>query len=156
MTNRTEELAAAGAVRRGLPASESDSSGERTPFVEWPSDGQAWVEGSLVEVWEGSWGLNATIVISGVSDGLGPREGDPFKVGERVNVGLSAAALKETVSKEQIGGPALHFAFLGWAESNAGNRYRRFMVLEVPGEVVKSEAPTPEPKEEINDNDLPF
>ena len=158
MTTRTEELAAAGAVRRGLPAAETDSGGERTPFIDWPPEGPAWIEGELVEVWEGTWGDNATLTITGVSGGLSPRDGQPFKIGERVNVGLSPAALKDTVSKDQIGGPPLHFAFLGWAESGAGNKYRRFMVLEVPGAVAEAKPPQVEakPAEENNDDDLPF
>tara|TARA_R110000824_G_scaffold314492_1_gene501335 strand:+ start:250 stop:705 length:456 start_codon:yes stop_codon:yes gene_type:complete len=102
-----------------------------TPFVSWPPEGPAWIEGNVRELWEGQYGKNATMVITGCSAGLGGKDSPAFEIGGRANVGLSSASLRDTIDETHIDGPVVHVGFLGWAESKEGNRYRRFTVLAV-------------------------
>ena len=134
--SRAEELRAAGATILA-----DKSVGERvgaTPFVRWPGDTPAWVEGELKEIWEGKYGHNATIIVTGCSEGLtaGGEVTASFSVeegvGQKFNVGLSSATLKDRVTEAHLG-EVLHFAFLGWVEpTNGGNRYRNFEIQVVP------------------------
>ena len=148
MSLRTDDLIAAGSTRIGAPAPD-DGGLVSTPFVAWPSEGPAWIEGRVTELWTGQYGMNATITVTASSDGLAGKGGTPFLVGGRANVGLNAASLRDTVDDTHINGAVIHFAFLGWAESSQGNKYRRFTVLEVPDE----SPPSPAPRD---DDKLPF
>jgi hypothetical protein len=120
--SRADELRAAGATAIGGARTDGTAS---TPFVSWSSE-PAWVEGTVEELWEGKYGTNATIVVTN-SGGLGVEH----RVGEKANVGLSSATLKDRVTEDHIG-EVLHFAFLGWVEPANGNRYRNFEVQVVP------------------------
>jgi hypothetical protein len=124
--SRAEELRAAGATAIGGARIEGTTS---TPFVAWPSSTTAWVEGTVEELWEGKYGTNATIVVTNY-DGLEAE----IRVGEKANVGLSSATLKDRVTEDHIG-EVLHFAFLGWVEPANGNRYRNFEIQVVPEEL---------------------
>lgn len=144
--SRAEELREAGATVLG---DRSGGTGDRlapTPFIKWPSTTPptAWVEGSLTEVWEGKFGDNATIIVTGCSEGLTAAAGRgpeaviyPVEgiVGGKVNVGLSSATLKDRVTEGHVG-EVLHFEFLGWVEpANGGNHYRNFEIQVVPEEM---------------------
>jgi hypothetical protein len=119
--------------------------------VAWPSSELAWVEGTVEELWEGKYGTNATIVVTN-SGGLG----DEHRVGEKANVGLASATLKDRVTEDHIG-EVLHFAFLGWVEpNNGGNRYRNFEIQVVP-EALRQAASGSGVTELLEDDDeLPF
>ena len=121
--SRAEELREAGARVIGGARIEGATS---TPFVAWPPNATAWVEGTVEELWEGKYGTNATIAVTN-SGGLA----DEHRVGAKANVGLSSATLKDRVTEEHIG-EVLHFAFLGWVEPANGNRYRNFEIQVVP------------------------
>ena len=154
MSLRTDDLIAAGSTRIGAPA-QDDGGLPSTPFIAWPSEGPAWIEGRVTELWDGQYGRNATITVTACSLGLGGKEGAPFIVGGRANVGLSSASLRDTVDDTHVGGAVIHFAFLGWAESSQGNKYRRFTVLEVPDESPVPVAPSTDDKDD-DDDKLPF
>ena len=133
--SRAEELRRAGATILA-----DKSVGEKvgaTPFVRWPGNTPAWVEGELTEIWEGKYGHNATIIATGCSEGLTAGGGDTVaypvegNAGQKFNVGLSSATLKDRVTEEHIG-EVLHFEFLGWVEPANGNRYRHFEIQVVP------------------------
>jgi hypothetical protein len=146
--SRAEELREAGATAIG-GASEGTAS---TPFVSWPADATAWVEGTVEELWEGKYGTNATIVVTN-SGGLEAE----IRVGEKANVGLNSATLKDRVTEDHIG-EVLHFAFLGWVEPANGNRYRNFEIQVVP-ESLRHSAPSGNRVAdtlEEDDDELPF
>ena len=146
--SRADQLRAAGATAIGGARIEGTTS---TPFVAWPSSELAWVEGAVEELWEGKYGMNATIVVTN-SGGLG----DEHRVGEKANVGLASATLKDRVTEDHIG-EVLHFAFLGWVEpNNGGNRYRNFEIQVVP-EALRQAASGSGVTELLEDDDeLPF
>jgi hypothetical protein len=160
--SRAEELRRAGATILA-----DKSVGERvgaTPFVRWPGNTPAWIEGSLTELWEGKYGTNATIIVTGCSEGLtaGGEVTASYPVeegvGQKFNVGLSSATLKDRVTDEHIG-EVLHFEFLGWVEpTNGGNRYRHFEIQVVPEElrrfVVEETVEVPAPQS--TEDGLPF
>ena len=136
--SRAEELRAAGATVLG-DKSEGEKLGP-TPFIAWPATAPptAWVEGVVEELWSGKYGLNATISLTACSDGLtaGGKDTASFEVGgsvgQKFNVGLSSATLKDRVTEDHIA-ETLHFEFLGWVEpTNGGNRYRQFEIQVVP------------------------
>tara|TARA_R110000824_G_scaffold391573_1_gene589447 strand:+ start:172 stop:642 length:471 start_codon:yes stop_codon:yes gene_type:complete len=153
--SRAEELRAAGATAIGGARAEGTAS---TPFVAWPPSDVAWVEGTVEELWEGKYGINATIAVTN-SDGLG----DDHPVGSKANVGLASATLKDRVTEDHIG-EEVHFTFLGWVEPANGNRYRNFEIHVVPEELRHSktesvEAPRRVTATEVlamNDEELPF
>ena len=155
--SRTDELRIAGASERGV---ERESNGGvttvgDTPFVKWPQDDYAWVEGTVLEIWEGQYGENVklSIIDSGPEDGPLP--------GSTVNVGLNSAALRDKVTKEDLG-KGVHIAFCGWKESCGGNRYRLFTVIEFNGGNTETDlgvASNLEAEETITivaDDELPF
>jgi hypothetical protein len=159
--SRAEELRAAGATILA-----DKSAGEKvgaTPFVRWPGNTPAWVEGELKEIWEGKYGHNATIVVTGCSEGLtaGGEVTAAYSVeegvGQRFNVGLSSATLKDRVTDEHIG-EVLHFEFLGWVEPANGNRYRHFEIQVVPEELRHVAASSNEVIDILKESDdgLPF
>ena len=148
--SRAEELRAAGATAIGGARIEGTTS---TPFVAWPSNATAWVEGTVEELWEGKYGTNATIVVTN-SDGLEAE----IRVGAKANVGLSSATLKDRVTEDHIG-EVLHFEFLGWVEpTNGGNRYRHFEIQVVPEELRHVAASSNEVIDILKESDdgLPF
>jgi len=112
---RTEELIQRGAEVRGKAGSNG------APFVKWPEEEYAFLEGVVKELWEGLHGLNAVIELSDSSDYLG--------IQGTVNVGLDKAALKDKITPEDVGSK-FHIAFEGWGEGKAsGNPFRMFTVL---------------------------
>ena len=141
--SRVDELKAAGATVLG---DNSEGPGDKlgpTPFIKWPAAAPpvAWIEGTVEEIWEGKYGKNATIIATGCSGGLVAGGSDTVSylvekgLGQKFNVGLASATLKDRVTDEHIG-EVLHFAFLGWSESaNGGNRYRNFEIQVVPPEL---------------------
>tara|TARA_R110000824_G_scaffold105802_1_gene250259 strand:+ start:58 stop:516 length:459 start_codon:yes stop_codon:yes gene_type:complete len=129
--SRAQELREAGATTIG-DKSEGTGGTASTPFVKWPpaAPPASWIEGTVQELWEGKYGVNATIVVTN-SGGLA----DEHRVGEKANVGLASATLKDRVTEDHIG-EVLHFEFLGWVEpANGGNRYRHFEIQIVPEEL---------------------
>jgi hypothetical protein len=138
--NRAEELREAGATV--ISGARTGGGGiAPTPFIKWPANAPptAWVEGTVEEIWEGKYGENAAIIVTASSGGVTASRGTdsavvyPFEagVGERVNIGLASATLKDRVTEEHIG-EVLHFEFLGWVEPANGNRYRNFEIQVVP------------------------
>lgn len=159
--SRTDDLRQGGARERG-------GSGGGAPFVKWP-DTYAWVEGDVVDVWEGKYGLSATLNVTNASapapDAKGRTEDGeqyvrPITPGAEINVGLNYSTLEGTITKDDVG-KHFHVAFEGWGEAKSGDRYRVFAVLEVPHE---GEGATPgenvdrygEPEPETSDSSLPF
>lgn len=140
-----------------------DRTGGGGPFVKWPKDARhVWVEGTVTDLWEGEYGLAATIRVgdvNGVEAGGGDGPTRPVEIGDEVNVGLNYASLKDSVQESDIGGE-FHFAFEGWGETRGGDKFRRFAVLEI------SPPPRREPERETApsgggpvsapDDDLPF
>ena len=147
------------------------SNGDPAPFVKWPEEDYAYVEGRLEQVWEGTYGPVARISVHRASDnaegviGSGDeRYRTVIKPGNEVNLGLQYAGLKG-LAESQIG-KVVHVAFTGWGETREGNRFRRFEVFRIdePGGDVapadqedlirgdsESDSPVPKP-----DDDLPF
>ena len=127
--SRAEQLLKSGRAK-------SLTSGGSAPFVHWPADGQhMFIEGEVVELWEGKYGQVARLLISqasanawGVSGGGDSQSRAPIETGQQVNVGLNYAAL-EGVGEKQVGG-SVHIAFTGWGETKDGNPFRQFEVLE--------------------------
>ena len=132
--SRTDELRIAGATERG-GSTNGTSSGGFTPFVRWPSEEYAWVEGVVVELWEGKYGDNVKLKVTEAEPELTAKgeDGDiPILPDQELNVGLSSASLKDTVTEDDIG-KRIHIAFQGWKESpTSGHRYRVFTVLPIP------------------------
>jgi len=128
-TSRTEQLRRSGRAK-SLP------NGASAPFVQWPQDDEfVFIEGKVVGVWEGMYGMVARLSVSTVSanargvTGSGDSQSRaPIEIGREVNVGLNYAAL-HGVSEEQVG-RNVHLAFLGWGQTKDGNRFRQFEVLE--------------------------
>ena len=125
--SRTEEL-----QKRGDAVSLNN--GDSAPFVVWPKEDYAYVEGRLEELWEGIYGPVARISIHKASEnaegaiGSGDeRYRTAIEAGNEVNLGLSYAALNG-ISESQIG-KVVHVAFTGWGETKEGNGYRQFEVL---------------------------
>ena len=138
MTNRTEEIRAAGAVARTKEVT-ADASGhypEPAPYIKW-GDEYAWVEGKAEALWDSpkGYGESCTLDLTSCSENLVGKLGTEIvaiKGGERANVGLGSATLKGTITAEDVEqGKHFHVAFLRWQEPANGNRYRVFAVLEV-------------------------
>jgi len=151
--SRAEELRGAGATVLGGAKAEGAGGITATPFVTWPKSAPptAWIEGTVEELWEGKYGTNATLVVTN-SGGLA----DEHRVGDKANVGLSSATLKDRVTEEHIG-ECLHFEFLSWVEPANGNRYRQFEIQVVPEALRRSASSGNGVAELLEDDDeLPF
>ena len=124
---RTDELLRDGAKQLGSQAA--------VPFVRWP-DVCAYLEGRVLEIWEGSFGPVCHLKVSecenlvGISGKGADQVEHELQPGMEVNLGLSYAGLK-TIAEEQVG-KILHVAFEDWGETRDGNRFRLFQVLEMP------------------------
>ena len=125
--SRTEEL-------RNRSDAVSLSNGDSAPFVAWPKEDCAYVEGRFEKLWEGTWGPVARILVHKASEnaegviGSGDeRYRTVIEAGNEVNLGLSYAALNG-ISESQIG-KVVHVAFTGWGETREGNRFRQFDVF---------------------------
>jgi len=122
--SRTEELRHQGATDRTAGAG---------GFVKWPkSDTYAWIEGEVRQVWESEYGPAVTLLVRDCEEivlggGNTPEPGTP------VNIGLNYVSLQNAVKDDDVG-RVLHFAFEGWGETQAGEAFRRFAVLEVPAD----------------------
>jgi hypothetical protein len=134
---RTNELRQAGALRRGEPkGNERALLLEPTPFVKWPAEEHAWVEGEVKGLWSGNYGENVTLTVTGHSNELMGKTRDvevSIVTEMEVNVGLNPSTLRDTITDADEG-KRLHIAFEGWKEpaNGSGNRYRLFTVLEIP------------------------
>jgi len=144
--SRTSELIESGASVRGTDGREGE---EFAPFLRW-LDEPTWIEGIVVDFWEGKYeGGNATILVTNKEDDIESKisslESGEIKIGQKMNIGLSPATLRDKITKEDIVDEALleglelgdmdsfvhfHVAFSGWTESTrpGGNRYRQFVV----------------------------
>ena len=123
--SRTEEL-------RNRSDAVPLSNGDSAPFVVWPKEDYAYVEGRLEQVWEGTYGPVARISVHRASESAESGSGDEqnrtaIEAGNEVNLGLNYAALKG-ISESDIG-KVVHVAFTGWGETREGNRYRQFEVF---------------------------
>lgn len=160
--SRTDDLRQRGARDR-------IGGGGGAPFVDWPRQPPAWVEGRVLRLWETKYGIAVTIKVQARSNGLQYKgkdeDGNPVngsvEPSQEVNVGLNYAALRDSVTETDIG-VAMHFAFESWGESKAsGNHYRNFAVLELP-DPASSDSPPVEPETvpgehgPSNDDGLPF
>ena len=102
-----------------------------TPFVVWPKEDHAYVEGLLVKLWEGTHGPVARISVHEASDNVEGVTGSGdaqyrtvIEAGSEVNLGLNYAAL-DGIGESQVG-KVVHVAFTGWGETKGGNSFRRF------------------------------
>lgn len=156
--SRTDELMQGGARSR-------TGRGGGAPFVKWGDD-PAWVEGKVLDIWEGKYGMAARVYVADCSDNLeagGKDEMGPVEKETEVNIGLNYAALEDSVTEEDRGA-GLHFAFTGWGKTKDGTRFREFAVLEVPelgigGPPARAKREASEPEEESQeapDDELPF
>lgn len=157
----TERISAARAAGATILGTATSDDGSFYPFVEWPAEGEAHVEGFIEVIKEGQYGPNATMLLSDVSEGLGSREGPPFTVGDRVVVSLSSKVLEDHLDALRaaagVDGLKVMIAFLGWGKSKAGNSYKRFQVAIWPKEEGHEPAAATElPPSKENDDDLPF
>ena len=127
---RTDELLESG-------AKELDGQ-QKAPFVRWP-EVYAYVEGRVLQIWEGTYGLVCRLRLERASENVEVVSGKDsdqtdqrLQPGMEVNLGLSYAGLK-TIDDERVG-KRLHVAFEHWGETRDGNRFRSFRVLELPGD----------------------
>ncbi len=126
---RTDELLRDGAKQLGSQAT--------VPFVRW-QDTYAYLEGLVLEIWEGTFGpvcrfrLSECENLVGISGKGADRVEHELQPGMEVNLGLTNAGLK-TIDEERIG-KVLHVAFEHWGETRDGNPFRSFRVLELPDE----------------------
>jgi hypothetical protein len=125
---RTDELAEKGARRLG---------GGSAPFVKWGED-YGYVEGRIIEMWEGNYGRVATLEVQAVDGDVQAVEGGeeekitgPIAPGDIVNLGLSYAVLQRAIT-ESLNGRVVHVAFDGWDQNKAGQKFRAFRVFELP------------------------
>ena len=124
---RTDELLRDGAKEVG--------GGPAVPFVKW-SDVYAYLEGLVLEIWEGPHGpvcrfrLSECENLVAISGKGADKVEHKLQPGMEVNLGLSYAGLK-TIDKERVG-KILHVAFEHWGETRDGNPFRSFRVLELP------------------------
>lgn len=126
---RTEELKLQGAEMRG-----DTGGGDNPPFVKWPDEGYAFIEGVVKDVWEGPYSLNVVLEVSDASDNL--------EVERTMNLGLVHAALKGSITPEDVE-KEFHIAFEGWGTGKAsGNKFRSFTVLEMGSRKNGGETPT--------------
>ena len=130
--SRTEDL------RRGGASERTGGSGGGPPFVKWGED-YDWVEGEVLDLWEGKYGVSAKLRVVGASEGLEAKgkdeDGTPYTAevesGMDVNVGLNYSTLEDAIVPADKG-KIFHIAFEGWqAAKDGGNRYRVFAVLEM-------------------------
>ena len=131
--SRTEDLRRGGASERT-----GQGSGGGPPFVKWGED-YSWVEGTVLDLWEGKYGMSAKLRVVGASDALEAKgkdeDGTPYsatvKPDMEVNVGLNLAALEGSIV-EADKGKVFHVAFEGWqTPKDGGKPYRVFAVLEM-------------------------
>ncbi len=114
------------------------------PFVRWP-DVYAYLEGLVLEIWEGTFGPVCRLLLSkcenlvGISGKGADKVEHELQPGMEVNLGLTNAGLK-TIDKELIG-KMLHVAFEHWGETRDGNPFRSFRVLELPDDSVAEAEP---------------
>ncbi len=124
---RTDELLRDGAKQLGSQAA--------VPFVRWP-DAYAYLEGRVLEIWEGSFGPVCRLRLCecenlvGISGKGAEKVEHELQPGMEVNLGLSYAGLK-TIDEKRVG-KILHVAFEHWGETRDGNPFRSFRVLELP------------------------
>ena len=124
---RTDALIQDGAKQLGSQAA--------VPFVRW-QDAYAYLEGLVLEIWEGTYGPVCRLRLSecenllGISGKGADRVEHRLEPGMEVNLGLTYAGLK-TIDEERIG-KMLHVAFEHWGETRDGNPFRSFRVLELP------------------------
>ena len=111
--------------------------GGGAPFIKWPKGADyAWVEGEVLNIWEGKFGDSVTLKITANSKALVAKgrneDGEEVMsrptVGDEVNVGLNSSALQDTLSKDDKG-KVVHISFDGVEEAKGGNQYRLFTVL---------------------------
>ena len=125
--SRTEEL-------RNRSDAVPLSNRDHVPFVRWPEENYAYVEGRLEELWEGIYGPVARISVHKASEdaegviGSGDEQySTVIEAGDLVNLNTNYAAFPD-ISESQIG-KVVHVAFTGWGETRDGNRYRQFEVI---------------------------
>ena len=132
IVSRTDDFRQGGASDRT-----GSGGGGGAPFIKWPKGADyAWVEGEVLNIWEGKFGDSVTLKITAHSKALVAKgrgeDGEEVMsrptVGDEVNVGLNSSALQDTLSRDDKGKVA-HIAFEGWEESKGGNQYRLFTVL---------------------------
>ena len=160
MTNRTDELKAAGAASRTREV--SSGSTDPVPFIKW-GDEYGWIEGQLTALWESQkgYGESATIVLTKCSEGLTGKLGtdiEPIQSGDTINLGLGSATLKGTITSEDVAqNKYFHVAFLRWQRPQNGNPYRIFAVLEIASpEAEEQGIEELRGGEVISDDGLPF
>ena len=118
---------------------ESSSRNKRAPFIRWPEkgdDGEAYVEGTLMELWTGEHGDVARVLVDKAAPGMEAGTGKdedlkvyPVEVGMVVNIGLKLASLKGTVSDDRVG-DVVCISFEGWGTTKRTKEpFRKFDVL---------------------------
>lgn len=132
--SRTDELRQGGGRERA--GSGSDGS---HPFVKWGED-YAWLEGRLIDTWEGTYGLTGVMEITATGAAPLSAKGKnddgneytvPVKVGDTVNVGFNHSSLQGKITADDKD-KNWHIAFEGWQKSKStGNRFRIFAVIEL-------------------------
>ena len=156
---RTDELRHGGARSLG--------GGTRAPFVVW-GDEYSWVEGRVVELWDGKHGAVARFRVTAASPNLRAQLGsdqeavvERVESGQDVNVGLGYASLEGAIDDSQIGA-VVHVAFERWEKTKSGQRFRQFTVLEIEPAPARDHAPEAVPDDYDDfpsgepDDDLPF
>ncbi|UCC73026.1 MAG: hypothetical protein JSV86_00220 [Gemmatimonadota bacterium] len=118
---------------------ESSSRNGQAPFIRWPEKGddrEAYVEGTVMEVWKGDFGEVARVLVDKAAPGMVAVTGKdkdlkeyPVEVGMIVNVGLSCANLKNTISPDRRG-EVVCVCHEGWGTTKRTKQdFRKFDVL---------------------------
>jgi hypothetical protein len=165
---RTEELRQQGHTE---PTGDSESQYENIPFIRWGDSYNA-VEGVIQGFFESPFGDPGnrdclTMLVENLYKGDGEgspvlmaqykqEPAQPVEVGQRVNIGMTNAALKGKILEDRVG-HKYHIGFERWVESKkGGNRFRFFAVIPM-GEAKSNVEKVKEVlNAEVIDDDLPF
>lgn len=151
-------------------------SGDSHPFVTWPDESGAWIEGVVQHAWEGDYGpvlelrVEGSARVTGVIGAGNDKQGVAINVGDTVNLGLGLAAL-ERLAGVPIGA-GIRVGFAGWDTNRAGQKFRKFKIQIEEGvelaRVPKAERkagpshdadelpPSPPPEDGFHEDSLPF
>lgn len=126
------------------------TSGESHPFVAWPDEASAWIEGVVQREWKGEYGAVIELLvedsaqITGVTGAGEERNGGiPIRPGDVVNLGLNLAQLAPLSGVPR--GAGVRVGFAGWSTTRAGHRFRRFKVDVEEGAEISPPAPMSAP-----------
>jgi hypothetical protein len=139
------------------------SSRAQAPFVRFPAKGddrEAYVQGTVMDVWKSDFGDVARILVDKAAPGMTAVTGKdkdlktyPVEAGMVVNVGLSPANLKDTISADRKGEVVCVY-FEGWGVTKRTKQdFRKFDVLWPKDSFTAAEFEDNEPELPFDDDD---